>query len=93
MLKKIILFLSPIFIMSQKYTFEDELKRQYKDYVKIFNKVETPYSFETFVDNLNTIENFNEQNNGCRMYLTQYSDSFENEYLHKKCKNKVDSRV
>ena len=38
MLKKIILFLSPIFIMTQKHTFQDELKRQYQDYLKIFNK-------------------------------------------------------
>lgn len=86
MLKKIILFLSPIFIMTQKHTFQDELKRQYQDYLKIFNKVETPYSFETFIHNLNIIQNFNEQNNGCKLYLTQYSDSLENENTHKKCK-------
>ena len=85
MLKKIILLLCPILIMSQKHTFQDELKRQYKDYLKIFNKVETAYSFETFVHNLNIIQDFNDENNGCKMYLTQHSDSFENEYIHKKC--------
>ncbi len=85
MLKIFILLLSPLFIFARKTEFNQELRRQYNDFLKIMNKVETPSSFEKFVHNLNTIENYNEANNGCKMYLTQHSDSFDNEYLHKKC--------
>jgi hypothetical protein len=86
LLRNIIISLLPLFIYGRKAAFQQELKRQYNDFLNTFKKVETPSSFETFVYNLNTIENFNEVNNGCRMYLTQHSDTFENEYLHKKCK-------
>ena len=85
LLRNIIISLLPLFIYGRKVSFQQELKRQYNDFLSTFKKVETPFSFETFVYNLNTVENFNEENNGCRMYLTQHSDTFANEYLHKKC--------
>ena len=80
---KIFILLSlPLFVIG---SFHQELRRQYNDYLKIFEKVETQNSFDIFIENLNTIQSFNNENNGCRMYLTQHSDTFENEYLHKKC--------
>ena len=87
LLKNIMIALVPILISGRKIAFQQELKRQYDDFLKTFKKSETVNSFETFVYNLNTLENFNDENNGCRMYLTQHSDTFENEYLHKICKN------
>jgi len=74
MFKNLFLILFPIFISGRKVAFQQELRRQYDDFLNRLNKVETPLGFETFVYNLNTIENFNEENNGCRMYLTQNSD-------------------
>ncbi len=62
-----------------------ELRRQYKNYLQIFKKNEIHSGFETFVQNLNTIEVNNQQNNGCKMYLTQYSDTFENKYIYNTC--------
>ena len=75
----------PIFVYGRKAAFQQELRRQYDDFKNRLNKVETLLSFETFVYNLNTIENFNEKNNGCRMYLTQNSDVDIDE-VHTKCK-------
>jgi hypothetical protein len=85
LLKNIIISLFPIFIYGRKIAFQQELRRQYDDFLIRLNKVEKPLSFETFVHNLNTIENFNEENNGCRMYLTQNSDVDIDE-VHTKCK-------
>ena len=87
MFKLFVLLISPLLVLGFRQSFHKELRRQYDDYLKIFKKVETPHSFNNFVYNLNTIENFNQENNECRMYLTQHSDTFEDEYLHKKCKN------
>ena len=67
-------------------TDNNELRRQYDNYLKIFNKEETPSSFKAFVQNLNTIEIYNKYNSECRMYLTQHSDTFEDVYILKKCK-------
>lgn len=80
-----LLSILPIVVFS-KLTNQQELRRQYADFLNIFKKDETPLGFETFVQNLNTIEDYNKQNNGCRMYLTQHSDTFEDEFLHKKCR-------
>lgn len=78
--------MTPLLVFGfRKPAFQKELRMQYDDYLKIFKKVERPNSFENFIHNLNTIENFNHENNGCRMYLTQHSDTFEDEYLHKRC--------
>jgi hypothetical protein len=84
MFKKLFFILCPIFVYARKGAFQQELRRQYDDFLNRLNKVETPLSFETFVYNLNTVQNFNEENNGCRMYLTQNSDINRND-VHKKC--------
>ena len=60
MFKNIFFILFPIFVYGRKAAFQQELRRQYDDFKNRLNKVETPLSFETFVYNLNTIENFNE---------------------------------
>lgn len=75
------------FICTSAYlTDNNELRRQYTNYLKIFDKVETASSFEIFVQNLNAIEIYNKDNSDCRMYLTQHSDTFEDVYILKKCK-------
>ena len=64
-----------------------ELHRQYIDYLRIHNKQETSFGFELFVENLQRIESFNFQNSNCKMYLTQFSDTFDDNAVHKKCKS------
>jgi hypothetical protein len=87
MFKTIFLFLS--FFTFSSYSFltnMPELRRQYQDYLRIFDKTETSYGFETFVENLNTVEYYNKNNNdGCKMYLTQYSDTFDQEAVLFRC--------
>lgn len=87
MFKTIFLFLS--FFSFSSYSFltnMPELRRQYQDYLRIFDKTETSYGFETFVENLNTVEYYNKNNNdGCKMYLTQYSDTFDPEAVLFRC--------
>ncbi len=85
MFKQIIL--STLFIISSGYLSDNqELRRQYNNYLSLFLKREPPSGFETFVQNLNTIEVYNQNSNGeCKMYLTQYSDTFENKYIYNSC--------
>lgn len=65
-----------------------ELRRQYKDYLNIFDKDETSYGFEVFIENLNRIEDYNKNNvQGCKMYLTQYSDTFDTEPVLTRCRS------
>jgi hypothetical protein len=65
----------------------DELKRQYDNYLQIHRKSKTENGFELFVENLQRIESFNSQNSdsGCRLYLTQYSDTIEENAVYKRC--------
>jgi hypothetical protein len=63
----------------------DELKRQYDNYRQIHKKPVTENGFEIFVQNLQRIESFNAQHSGCRMYLTQYSDTLEDNAIFKRC--------
>jgi len=81
------LILSALFILSSAYLSDNhELRRQYNNYLSLFKKVEPTNGFETFVRNLNTIEEYNQNSHGdCRMYLTQYSDTFENKYIYNSC--------
>ena len=64
-----------------------ELRRQYDNYRQIHDKSETSYGFELFVQNLQRVELFNSENSECRMYLTQYSDTYEENAVYKKCRN------
>ena len=64
-----------------------ELKRLYDNYRQIHDKSETDYGFELFVQNLQRVELFNSENSECRMYLTQYSDTYEENAVYKKCRN------
>lgn len=89
MIKKILLL--SIFILSvysMKPSKHQELKRQYNDFLDIFNKKETDENnFDIFIRNLNMIEEYNNINKeNCKMYLTQHSDTLENEFVHIKCK-------
>lgn len=63
----------------------NELRRQYTDYLSIYNKEETSFGFETFVENLQRIESFNSEHSNCRMYLTQFSDTFEDNAIYQRC--------
>jgi len=64
-----------------------ELRRQYDNYRQIHDKPETDYGFELFVQNLQRVELFNSENSECRMYLTQYSDTYDENAVYKKCRN------
>lgn len=88
MFKNLFLILIPVFVFGRKVAFQQELRRQYDDYLNRLNKIEKSFSFETFIHNLNIIENFNEENNGCRMFLTQHSDEDINK-IYKKCNEKM----
>jgi hypothetical protein len=89
MFKKIIIsilfFVSASSAVSHK---NNELRRQYADFLRIFNKEEKPNGFETFAQNLQTIESNNKEYSQCKMYLTQHSDTYENEYIFNTCSNK-----
>jgi hypothetical protein len=64
---------------------ENELKRQYSNYRQIHNKEETPYGYNLFLKNLQKVEIFNANNVDCRMYLTQYSDTYDEQSTVTKC--------
>lgn len=64
---------------------DNELRRQYLNYRKIHDKEETPYGYDLFVKNLQKVEVFNANNIDCRMYLTQYSDTYEDQSTLTKC--------
>ena len=55
--------------------YKRELRRQYLDYKKIFNKnhENIPFGFEIFSENLQRIDSYNKENPNCKMFLTQYS--------------------
>ncbi len=88
MIFKLIISTLIIFLSSSNayLTNMGELKRQYDNYLKIHNKAETSNSFEIFVQNLQRIEMFNSENSNCRMYLTQYSDTHDENSVYKKCR-------
>jgi len=64
----------------------NELRRQYNDYRKIFNKNEVENGFENFVQNLNKIEVHNNEHSGCKLYLNRYSDQEGDNSVHNICK-------
>jgi len=71
-----------------------ELHRQYADYKRIFHKENEnlPQGFEIFAENLQRIESYNRENPNCRMYLTQYSDTTENESSYNTCNSRIKAR-
>ena len=88
MLIKLIYLLSATFLFSSSavLTNNHELLRQYKDFRKIFNKEkELDNGFENFVQNLNRIEMYNNEHNGCKMYLNRYSDENGDESVYNVC--------
>jgi hypothetical protein len=66
-----------------------ELRRQYMDYLTIFEKEESGDSFNVFVERLGLVESFNRDETRCRWYLTQYSDTEEldKEIFTKRCRS------
>lgn len=86
MLKKIIFIVSSLYCCAVSGNQQNEFRRQYDSYVKQFNKVETEHSFQIFLTNLNEIDIYNKENSNCKMYLTQHSDTFDNQYLLRRCR-------
>lgn len=80
-----ILLLSLLTASSGYLTNKDELRRQYADYRKIHNKEETTFGFDLFIENLQKVESFNANNVDCRMFLTQYSDTYDDQSTYTKC--------
>ena len=67
-----------------------ELQRQYQDYRQIFKKQDnTPNGFEIFIENVHRIDSYNKENPNCRMYLTQHSDTIENEPGYNTCNSRI----
>ena len=89
MFSKILTILLSFLTISSGYlTNMDELQRQYVDYRQIHNKEETSFGFDLFMENLQKAESFNANNDGCRMFLTQYSDTYDAQSTHIKCYKK-----
>jgi hypothetical protein len=86
MIKLLTLFLS---VCSAHLTNKQELRRQYEGFLRFHNKFEIPFGYETFVQNLQFIEDFNKNNPGCRMFLTQHADDKTSEKsLYNTCSKK-----
>ena len=90
---KVLATVSIVLIMGRKVLGYDspkmtELRRQYMDYLTIFDKKEIGNSFALFVERLGLVESFNREETRCRWYLTQYSDTEEidKEIYTKKCR-------
>ena len=47
----------------------NELRRQYDDYLKIFNKKERPNSYNMFIENLSRISN-----RQCDLHVNRFTD-------------------
>ena len=81
------LLLTTIFILcGARLTNIDMLRRQYNDFLRINSKVERDGTFERFVHNLGYVEDYNKQNTGCRLYLTQHSDEVSEDMLLMRCR-------
>lgn len=86
----VLLMMSPVssFLNSTPTPRMTELRRQYMDYLTIFEKKESGNSFDLFVERLGLVETLNREETRCRWYLTQYSDTEEidKEIYTKKCR-------
>jgi hypothetical protein len=83
-----LIFISLFYLSQSILTDSSELKRQYSNYLEIFDKVETSKGFENFVQNLGTIEYHNQnRHNGCKLYLTQYSDTTNDNSIYNSCEH------
>lgn len=80
-----ILLLSMLYLSQSILTDKNELKRQYENYADIFNKQKSSEGFENFVQNLGIIEHYNQNNSKCKMHLTQYSDTADNNSIYNSC--------
>ena len=70
MIRKILLLLlATSYSIGSATPQEDEMRRQYQDYLRIFKKQEQPDSFNLFLENLGRI-----QRRDCDRFLTKNSD-------------------
>ena len=84
MLKKLIILLCSLFTFGINPSYLHELQKQYNDYLNLYNKKEASIeTFEIFLKNLLLIQEYN-NNNHCKILLTQYSDTLLDEYIYDK---------
>ena len=80
------LLLMSMFYLSQSIlTDNNELRRQYENYAELYDKQKSHHGFQNFVENLGRIEHYNQNNAGCKMFLTQYSDTAEYNSVYNTC--------
>lgn len=79
-LKTILMALATVHVSGNGHQLQ-ELRRQYQGYMEVFNKVERPYSFEMFVENLNRIAD-----RRCDYFVDKTSDE---ELTHTDCLHKI----
>jgi len=65
----------------------NEYRNQYIDYCKRFDKEISEYGFNNFLESLELVQNGNKESGNCRFYLTQYSDTEQENRIFKKCNN------
>jgi len=65
----------------------NEYRNQYIDYCKRFEKEISEYGFNNFLESLSLVQNGNKERENCRFYLTQYSDTEQENRIFKKCNN------
>lgn len=91
MKKKLLIFLSmisSIFATTVKEEYQNnEYRNQYIYYCKRFQKEISDDGFNNFLESLSLVQNRNKEGGNCRFYLTQYSDTEQENRIFKKCNN------
>lgn len=79
------MFISTIFATRQEKQ-NDQYKKQYFDFARIHNKQISEEGLENFMESMSLVESSNRDNtNRCKLYLTQYSDTKQENRFFKKC--------
>lgn len=65
----LIIVLATSVISSKLDAQRDEIRRQYEDYLRIFNKKEKPNSYEMFMENLSRISS-----RDCDYFVNRFTD-------------------
>jgi hypothetical protein len=67
----------------------NEYRNQYIDYCKRFEKEISEYGFNNFLESLSLVQNGNKERGNCRFYITQYSDTEQENRIFKKCNSNI----
>jgi len=82
--------ISSIFSTTLKEQYQNnEYKNQYINYCKRFEKEISDDGFNNFLESLSLVQNRNKEGGNCRFYLTQYSDTEQENRIFKKCNSNI----